>query len=137
MGLPQVLGVGVFQSKYFGDRPLYLNEGREFYEFLGNRKLIGPKSVFALLRPWKLWSDFKVYFSRDPTTHDRAPKPDLHQITMRIYLNNLSPFSLSFVALDARGLENGSRTRKLRAIMQAKGWSREAFLSLALATATV
>ena len=33
-------------------RPLYLDEDREFYAFLGNRKLLSP---WMLLKPWKIF----------------------------------------------------------------------------------
>jgi len=29
------LGVKVFQDKYFGGRPLFLDQGRHFYKYLG------------------------------------------------------------------------------------------------------
>jgi len=51
------LGVGEFQSRYFGNRPIYLDSDRRFYELLGNRKL--SISFWSLVRPWKLWNDFK------------------------------------------------------------------------------
>lgn len=48
----EILGVAAFQREYFGNRPLYLDEDREFYAFLGNRKLLSP---WMLLKPWKIF----------------------------------------------------------------------------------
>jgi hypothetical protein len=37
-GEDEKLGVGVFQKTYFGGRPLYLDEDRQFYKFLGTQR---------------------------------------------------------------------------------------------------
>jgi len=52
------LGVAEFQNKYFPGADLYLNEGREFYEALGNRKISLPIGQM-LLNPLKVWREFK------------------------------------------------------------------------------
>jgi hypothetical protein len=56
------LGVTVFQENYFQNRPLYLDEQRNFYELLGNRKL--SISFASFLKPWKLYADFKMLTAR-------------------------------------------------------------------------
>jgi hypothetical protein len=56
------LGVAEFQSNYFNDRPLYWDQERAFYQYLGNRKLSIPFAKF--LRPWELYNDYKSLGNR-------------------------------------------------------------------------
>lgn len=53
----EVLGVGEFQSKYFKDYPVYLDESLEFYCYLGNKSLM--KQKLWTWNPFKLYSSFK------------------------------------------------------------------------------
>jgi len=56
------LGIGEFQMKYFDGRPVYLDEAKIFYDFLGNRRL--SISFGSLLNPVKLYRDFKALQGR-------------------------------------------------------------------------
>ena len=47
------LGVGEFQSNYWQNKPLYLDEELAFYQALGNRKLSIFKALFRT--PWSLY----------------------------------------------------------------------------------
>lgn len=59
----ETLGVGEFHEKYFGlQYPLYLDEEKSFYEYLGNRKLSIPFS--AILKPWKAFRYYKSMTAR-------------------------------------------------------------------------
>uniref|UniRef100_A0A7S2DAY4 Uncharacterized protein n=1 Tax=Octactis speculum TaxID=3111310 RepID=A0A7S2DAY4_9STRA len=59
----ETLGVGEFHEKYFGlQYPLYLDEEKNFYEYLGNRKLSIP--VSAILKPWKAFRYYKSMTAR-------------------------------------------------------------------------
>ena len=55
------LGVGEFETKYFKSGQLYMDEEREFYAYLGNRKLNPLK---ALLNPFKAYRGFKELGAR-------------------------------------------------------------------------
>jgi AhpC/TSA antioxidant enzyme len=46
------LGIAEFQSKYFNDYPLYLDENKAFYSALGNRKITDLKGS---------WNPFEVF----------------------------------------------------------------------------
>ena len=49
------LGVAEFQSKYFGDYPVYLDADKMFYALLGNRGLLSQS--------WSSWNPFNWYAS--------------------------------------------------------------------------
>lgn len=51
------LGVGEFQSKYFGNYPLYLDSELVFYNALGNRKI--TSDLQGSWNPFKVWEGFK------------------------------------------------------------------------------
>lgn len=53
----EILGVGEFQSNYFKDYPVYLNEGKEFYSYLGNKSLF--KQKLWTWNPFALYTSFK------------------------------------------------------------------------------
>ena len=56
-----VLGVSEFERQYFGGGAVYLDEGKQFYGFLGDRKLISTRNVFkALVRPLKTWRSLRA-----------------------------------------------------------------------------
>lgn len=57
-GVPsdEKLGVQEFQEKYFNNLPVYLDEKREFYKFLGNRSLFAQK--LHSWNPFTLWNDY-------------------------------------------------------------------------------
>jgi hypothetical protein len=60
-----VLGVGEFERQYFGGGAVYLDEGKQFYGFLGDRKLISTRNVFkALVRPLKTWRSLRAVGDR-------------------------------------------------------------------------
>uniref|UniRef100_A0A7S3JYT0 Peroxiredoxin-like 2A n=1 Tax=Aureoumbra lagunensis TaxID=44058 RepID=A0A7S3JYT0_9STRA len=55
-----VLGVDEFQKKYFAGAPLYLDEKKLFYQFLGNRKLITLGGFLkALINPFNTYNALK------------------------------------------------------------------------------
>ena len=54
------LGVGEFQKMYFNGRKMYLDEDRAFYKFIGNRKITDSFKLTTLLRPWKIYGEFKA-----------------------------------------------------------------------------
>jgi hypothetical protein len=56
------LGVTEFQSKYFGNHPLYMDKERKFYEALGNKSLFAQP--LHSWNPFTLYSDFKKLMSR-------------------------------------------------------------------------
>ncbi|KAJ8601302.1 hypothetical protein CTAYLR_007222 [Chrysophaeum taylorii] len=59
-----VLGVGEFQRDYFKN-DLFLDEERDFYAYLGNRKLITLRSALgALLRPDKFYRGLRAVNQR-------------------------------------------------------------------------
>eukprot|EP01039_Chlorochromonas_danica_P005645 gene5645-6227_t len=47
------LGVGEFQSKYFQGFPLFLDQEKKFYSFLGDKSLLS--------QPWRSWNPFTLY----------------------------------------------------------------------------
>lgn len=47
------LGVGEFQSSYFNNYPLYMDEKKVFYSFLGNKSILS--------QPWSSWNPFRLY----------------------------------------------------------------------------
>lgn len=49
----QKLGVGVFQSQYFLNNPVYMDTSKKFYSFLGDKSL--------LAQPWSSWNPFRLY----------------------------------------------------------------------------
>lgn len=55
------LGVSEFQSKYFNNYPLYLDEDKTFYEALGNRKITELKGSW---NPFKVFEGFKAIGER-------------------------------------------------------------------------
>mmetsp|Transcript_20256 Transcript_20256/g.40187 ORF Transcript_20256/g.40187 Transcript_20256/m.40187 type:complete len:143 (+) Transcript_20256:164-592(+) len=57
----EILGVNEFAATYFKGRPVFLDEKREFYAFLGNRGVTkaGLFSLGTVLRPWKLYGSLK------------------------------------------------------------------------------
>ena len=60
-----VLGVGEFARQYFGGGAVYLDEGKQVYGFLGDRKLISTRNVFkALVRPLKTWRSLRAVGDR-------------------------------------------------------------------------
>lgn len=50
------LGVNEFHVKYFNNNPLYLDQEKTFYSFLGNKSLFNQK--LPSWNPFKLYSDF-------------------------------------------------------------------------------
>lgn len=56
------LGVGEFQSNYFRNYPLYLDEEKLFYSFLGDKNLLGQK--LHSWNPFTLYNDFKAMNNR-------------------------------------------------------------------------
>lgn len=53
----EALGVGEFQSTYWGDKPLYLDVNLAFYQALGDRKLPIFKTLFR--NPFALYRGYK------------------------------------------------------------------------------
>jgi hypothetical protein len=51
------LGVGEFQKKYFDNHPVFIDEERQFYSFLGNKSLLS-QSLHSW-NPFTLYNDFK------------------------------------------------------------------------------
>jgi len=49
----EILGVGEFQIKYFGNNPLYIDQEMGFY------KAMGSKSILS--QPLPSWNPFKIY----------------------------------------------------------------------------
>jgi hypothetical protein len=47
------LGVGEFQSSYFNNYPLFMDEKKIFYSFLGNKSILS--------QPWSSWNPFRLY----------------------------------------------------------------------------
>jgi len=47
------LGVGEFQSSYFNNYPLYMDEKRSFYSYFGNKSILS--------QPWSSWNPFALY----------------------------------------------------------------------------
>ena len=58
----EVLGVNEFQTKYFDNHPLYLDHGKIFYSFLGNKSLLSQP--LHSWNPFRLWSDYKGLTNR-------------------------------------------------------------------------
>ncbi len=56
------LGVGEFQSKYFGNNPVYLDTEKNFYKVLGSRKIL--QQSLSSWNPFKLWRNFKELMAR-------------------------------------------------------------------------
>ena len=77
------LGVEEFQSKYFGDYPVYLDESKNFYALLGNRGLLSQS--------WSSWNPFNWYASF------KALKARLSGMLMKFYLLcNINTLSFKF-----------------------------------------
>lgn len=53
----EILGVGEFQTKYFQNYPVYLDEGLEFYSYLGKKSLM--KQTLWTWNPFTLYTSFK------------------------------------------------------------------------------
>jgi hypothetical protein len=55
------LGVAAFANNFFAGRPVFVDEGQKFYEYLGNRGITeaGLFTVGNFLRPWKLYGAMK------------------------------------------------------------------------------
>lgn len=51
------LGVGEFQKKYFNNNPVFIDEEKLFYSFLGNKSLLSQP--LHSWNPFTLYSDFK------------------------------------------------------------------------------
>ena len=56
------LGVDEFQVKYFDNHPLYLDEEKQFYAYMGNKSLWAQK--LTTWNPFKLYSDFQSMSGR-------------------------------------------------------------------------
>lgn len=56
------LGVQVFQETYFNNFPVYLDEKRDFYKFLGSRNVMSQK--WSTYNPFKLYSGLKSITNR-------------------------------------------------------------------------
>uniref|UniRef100_A0A6V0KCY1 Peroxiredoxin-like 2A n=1 Tax=Zooxanthella nutricula TaxID=1333877 RepID=A0A6V0KCY1_9DINO len=50
------LGVGEYQHRYFGGRPVYWDEDQKFVEAMGNRR-ISLKFKAPWWKPWALWKE--------------------------------------------------------------------------------
>lgn len=51
------LGAGEFQRKYFNNNPVYIDQEKQFYSFLGNKSLLSQS--LHTWNPFTLYSDFK------------------------------------------------------------------------------
>lgn len=59
----EILGVGEYQSKYFLDYPVYLDERRLFYSAFGNKSLIAQLTAGSW-NPFTLYSDYTALSKR-------------------------------------------------------------------------
>lgn len=59
------LGVGEFQKKYFNNNPVFIDEEKLFYSFLGNKSLLSQP--LHSWNPFTLYSDFKKLNERTKT----------------------------------------------------------------------
>mmetsp|Transcript_110558 Transcript_110558/g.323481 ORF Transcript_110558/g.323481 Transcript_110558/m.323481 type:complete len:157 (-) Transcript_110558:35-505(-) len=55
---PQGLGVGEFQTKYFGGKPVYWDEEQLFVKEMGDRK-IKFKFKAPWWKPWAIWGEIQ------------------------------------------------------------------------------
>lgn len=58
----EILGVEVFQTKYFLDNPIYIDIEKEFYSALGGKSLLAQP--LTTWNPFQLYSDFKAMSAR-------------------------------------------------------------------------
>lgn len=56
------LGVNEFQTKYFGNNPVYLDRDKNCYKALGSRKLLSQS--LSSYNPFTLWKNFKSLLAR-------------------------------------------------------------------------
>jgi hypothetical protein len=56
------LGVGEFQTKYFGNNPVYLDTDKNFYKVLGSRQILSQR--LSSWNPFTLWRNFKELMAR-------------------------------------------------------------------------
>ncbi len=58
----EILGVGVFQSDYFLNNPVFIDENKEFYSYLGGNSLLAQP--LHTWNPFSLYADFKSLGAR-------------------------------------------------------------------------